>query len=213
MRRSVVRDDVRWLSSIFITQPIRKSPFWQGKLANIQLGASMLDGIVVPPGGVFSFWTVIGRPSQTAGYAIGRAIRDDLVGGDIGGGLCQLSGIAYEAGLRAGLDMLERHPHSRDLYNDAERFTPLGLDATVVWPWKDLRLGNPYDFAVMLRLGVNGFTLTAEVLGVEKIEQLHLEVTRNDSAIERHVVVTRSAPGRSLLPVSEDRYVINASPR
>jgi vancomycin resistance protein VanW len=34
----------------------------------------------------------------------------------MGGGLCQLSGIVYEAGLRAGLDPAERHPHSRDLY-------------------------------------------------------------------------------------------------
>ena len=114
-----------------IVQEIKGTAFLEGKLANITLGAARLDGVVIEPGETFSFWSLVGMPSAASGFAVGRSIRSGLVGGEIGGGLCQVSGIAYEAGLRAGLTVVERHPHSRDLYAESERFTPLGLDATV----------------------------------------------------------------------------------
>jgi hypothetical protein len=115
-----------------VVQDIKPSAFFEGKLANIGLGAKRLDGVVVAPGEVLSFWKLVGRPSAAAGFEIGRSIRGGAAGADIGGGLCQLSGIAYEAGC-GGSEVVERHPHSRDLYAEEDRFTPLGLDATVVW--------------------------------------------------------------------------------
>jgi vancomycin resistance protein VanW len=135
-----------------VVQEIKPTGFLEGKLANIGLSAALLDGVVVAPGEIFSFWKLVGRPSAAAGFAIGRSIRGGIVGGEIGGGLCQVSGIAYEAGLRAGLTVVERHPHSRDLYTEEERFTPLGLDATVVWPNKDLRLSNPLAVPLQFRI-------------------------------------------------------------
>src|SRR3954468_867305 len=136
-----------------IVQQIKGSAFLEGKMANIALGAALLDGVIVGPGEIFSFWSLVGCPSAAHGFAVGRSIRGGVVGGEIGGGLCQVSGIAYEAGLRAGLAVIERHPHSRDLYAEAERFTPLGMDATVVWPYRDLRLLNPHE--VPARFGLN----------------------------------------------------------
>jgi vancomycin resistance protein VanW len=116
-------------AALQVEQAIRQSPLWEGKLANLQLGAAMLDGVKIAPGEVFSFWHWIGQPSTARGFAIGRAILADEATGDPGGGLCQLSGIIYELGLRGGLTVAERHAHSRDLYaSEEERFTPLGLD-------------------------------------------------------------------------------------
>src|SRR6218665_1741524 len=146
-----------------VVQEIRPGAFVEGKLANIRLSAARLDGVIVAPGETLSFWALVGRPSVAAGFQLGRSIRDDLVGGEIGGGLCQVSGIAYEAGLRAGLTPVERHPHSRDLYSETERFTPLGLDATVVWPWKDLRLLNRLAVPVQFRLAVRELRIVASV--------------------------------------------------
>ena len=59
----------------------------------------------------------------------------------MGGGSCQLSGILYYLMLQAGLEAIERFPHSADIYTDETRFTLLGSDATVVIALK-LR---PYD--------------------------------------------------------------------
>jgi hypothetical protein len=109
-----------------VGQEIKRSAFYEGKLANIALGARRLDGVVVRPGETMSFWKLVGRPSVTNGFELGRSIRGGEAVGDIGGGLCQLSGITYEVGLRAGLDPVERHPHSRDLYPEAGALHALG---------------------------------------------------------------------------------------
>ena len=187
-----------------VVQEIRKSAFFEGKLANIRLGAALLDGVVVRPGEIFSFWALVGRPTQKAGFRTGRSVRGGAVAGDVGGGLCQLSGIAYEAGLRAGLDPVERHPHSRDLYSEEERFTPLGLDATLVWPYKDLRMINRLAVPVQLRSVVRELTVAASVMAPVAIEALELEVERIDHRDRREVRVRRGAE-----TISEDVYVFS----
>jgi vancomycin resistance protein VanW len=191
-------------SAVSIAQPIKRSPLWEGKLANLQRGAAMLDGVKIGPGEVFSFWHWLGRPSTARGFAVGRAIRDDVATGDPGGGLCQLSGIAYELGLRGGLTVVERHAHSRDLYErEEDRFTPLGLDATVVWPWKDLRLENWLGVAVVLRFAVEGMVLKASLQADGEIAEQGLELKRADFTDHRVVTVRRE---RRI--VSCDRYAL-----
>lgn len=191
-------------SIVSIAQAIKQSPLWEGKLANLQRGAAMLDGVLIAPGEIFSFWHWLGRPIAARGFAIGRAIREDMATGDPGGGLCQLSGIAYELGLRGGLDIVERHAHSRDLYEaEEDRFTPLGLDATVVWPWKDLRLENRLGVPVVLRFAVTGMALRAWLQADGEVKPLALELERNDASDHRQVAVRRAG---SL--VSSDRYAI-----
>ena len=191
--------------AVELVQEIRQTAYFEGKLANIRLGAGLLDGVVVAPGETLSFWKLVGRPTAGAGFQLGRSIRGGAVAGDIGGGLCQLSGIAYEAGLRAELEVVERHPHSRDLYSEEERFTPLGLDATVVWPYKDLRLSNRLAVPVQFRFEVRGLTLSASIRAPRPIEQAALEIERSDEEGWRRVVVRRRRGG-AIETVSEDRY-------
>ena len=191
-----------------IVQAIKGSAFLAGKLANIRLGAARLDGVVVGPGETLSFWALVGRPSRAAGFETGRSIRGGVTGGDIGGGLCQLSGIAYEAGLRAGLIVAERHPHSRDLYTEEERFTPLGLDATVVWPWKDLRLVNPHQVPVRFGFAVGERELVAAVSAPVALAAAAIEIERVDSTGRREVRVMRRAAGQVAEAISEDVYAV-----
>ena len=189
-----------------IVQPIRNTAFVEGKLANIRLAVARLDGVTIAPGDILSFWALIGRPTAEAGYQLGRSIRNDAVGGEIGGGLCQVSGIAYELGLRAGLTLFERHPHSHDLYTEEERFTPLGFDATVVWPHKDLRLANPYDGPVTVRFAVEDRALRASLHASRPISAMALDVARTDHAGGREVRVSRCLEGGLAVLVSRDSY-------
>ena len=195
---------------VSIVQEIKPSPFLGGKLANLTLGASRLDGVTIAPGETLSFWRLVGKPSARAGFALGRSIRGGVAGGDIGGGLCQLSGIVYEAGIRAGLAPVERHPHSQDLYEEQERFTPLGLDATVVWPWKDLRLANPLAIPVRLRIAVRDLTLHAELHAPEPVAAAEIRIERIDGANRRRVRVTRQRDGQAE-PLSDDHYAVAPS--
>jgi len=191
-----------------IVQPIRNSAFVEGKHANIRLAVARLDGVTIAPGDILSFWALIGRPTAEAGFRLGRSIRDDVVSGEIGGGLCQVSGIAYELGLRAGLDPIERHPHSHDIYTEEERFTPLGLDATVVWPHKDLRMANPYEVPVTVRFAVEGMTLGASLHAPEPLRTMAVEIDRTDYADCRLVIVSRRAEGGAPNRVSRDSYKV-----
>lgn len=191
-------------SAVSIAQTIKQGPLWEGKLANLRLGAAVLDGVMIAPGQLFSFWHWIGQPTTARGFAVGRAIRDDEATGDPGGGLCQLSGIVYELGLRGGLTVAERHAHSRDLYQtEDERFTPLGLDATVVWPWKDLRLENVFGQPVVLRFAVEGMALRAWLQAEHSLAPQPLTLERIDQSDHRKVTVSRA--GQVL---STDRYAI-----
>lgn len=186
-----------------IAQPIRNTAFVEGKLANIRLGAARLDGVAIAPGEIFAFWKLVGRPTADAGFALGRSIRGGAVGGEIGGGLCQLSGIAYELLLRAGFDPLERHAHSHDLYSEEERFTPLGLDATVVWPYRDLRLANTLGMPATARFAVEGRTLRAALHAERPAGQAAIEIERVDHPNWRDVSVLRNGTA-----ISRDRYAI-----
>lgn len=184
-----------------IVQPIRMTAFAEGKLENIRLGAAALDGVTVAPGEIFSFWALVGEPSAAAGFALGRSIRGGEVGGEVGGGLCQVSGIAYELLLRGGLAPIERHPHSRDLYTEEERFTPLGLDATVVWPYRDVRFANRLDVPVTLRFAVEDQFLRATLHATEPRAPSTIEIARSEHPGYRDVRVWRDG-----VPISRDHY-------
>jgi vancomycin resistance protein VanW len=192
-----------------IAQEVKGGALLEGKLANIRLGAARLDGAVVAPGETLSFWKLVGRPLAGAGFEVGRSIRGGAVAGEIGGGLCQVSGILYEAGLRAGLVPAERHPHSRDLYAEEERFTPLGMDATVVWPWKDLRLLNPHAVPVQFGLVVRDLVLAISVRAPVPLARAAIEIERTDHADRRDVRVVRRIAGEAEL-ISDDVYAVMA---
>jgi vancomycin resistance protein YoaR len=58
-----------------------------------------IDGVVVPAGGVFSFWAQVGRPVARRGFAPGRELREGCLVPSVGGGLCRLSNALYQAAL------------------------------------------------------------------------------------------------------------------
>ena len=57
----------------------------------------------------------------------------------------------YNAGLLAGLDVVERHAHSVDAYGEARYFEP-GRDTTIEYGVLDVRFRNRYRFAVLIEL-------------------------------------------------------------
>ena len=77
------------------------------------MAVQAIDGVEVPAGEVFSFWRQIGRTTKARGFVNGRELREGCLIKSVGGGLCQLSNGLYEAALDAGLEIVERHAHSR----------------------------------------------------------------------------------------------------
>lgn len=94
----------------------------------MRLAVARLQGLVLPPRGVFSFWERIGAPVAGRGFVDGPSFLAGEVVATPGGGLCQLSGLLYNLALLAGCRVHERHPHRIDAYGEG-RYVPLGRDA------------------------------------------------------------------------------------
>jgi len=99
-----------------------------GNGANIRVPARLLNGIVVAPGEQFSFLKAMGPIDKAHGFALGGLISSGktVYGGAIGGGICTASTTLFNAVMRAGLQIDERHAH----FYYIDRY-PVGLDATV----------------------------------------------------------------------------------
>ncbi|MBP6012819.1 MAG: VanW family protein [Alphaproteobacteria bacterium] len=193
---------------VAVAQPIRHTAHFEGKLHNLTLAAHTLNGLEIPPCATVSFWRVIGRPTEAHGFRTGRAIINDRLSADIGGGLCQVASLLYELGLRTGMRIVERHPHSRDLYTEDTRFTPLGLDAAIVWGFKDVRWTNAHKCNVALHFHVEGETLHGSLHTAAPIPTCDLSIASHDEGSRRHVEVARTqGPTRAV--VSRETYVID----
>jgi vancomycin resistance protein YoaR len=130
---------------------------------NLRLAASKLDGHVVMPGETFDFNEVVGPRSEANGYKVAPVIaQGELVDG-IGGGTCQIAGTLHGAAFFAGLDIVERKPHTRPSF-----YIKMGMDATVVYPTITLRLKNPFTHPIVLHETVEDGLVRAEILGPKR---------------------------------------------
>lgn len=120
-----------------------------GKIENLRVAARKLNGVEVPPDKVFSFWAQLGKASRQRGYVEGRELREGCLIPSVGGGLCQLSNALYDAALKAGFEILERHPHSRIVPGS---LAESGRDATVFWNYVDLRFRSERAFRIEVKL-------------------------------------------------------------
>jgi len=151
-------------------------PLTAGKVQNLRAACLHLDGIEVPAGQVFSFWKQLGRTTRRKGFTEGRELRSGCMVPNLGGGLCQLSGLIHAAALHAGLDVVESHTHSRSLPG-----APLApeRDATVFWNYVDLRFSAPFDWRLECRLTATHLlvSIRAESSAVSRPKPPKIEIT------------------------------------
>ncbi|MCS7325334.1 MAG: VanW family protein [Anaerolineae bacterium] len=119
------------------------------RLANVRTAASRFHGVVIPPGAVFSFNALVGEISREEGFEEGLIIVGDRTVRGVGGGVCQVSTTAYQAALRAGFPILERHPHGYRV-SYYERGMGPGFDASVYSPWADLKFRNDLNSHLLI---------------------------------------------------------------
>jgi hypothetical protein len=116
-----------------------------GKVHNLRLAVKHLDGALLPAHETFSFWKQLGRATRRRGYVAGRELREGCIVPSVGGGLCQLSNALYDAALRAGFEIVERHAHTAVVPGS---LAEIGRDATVFWNYVDLRFRAGRDVRI-----------------------------------------------------------------
>jgi len=161
---------------------------------NIARACRTLDGAVIAPEAVFSFSDTVGEASVQNGYVRGRVLYRDEIVYETGGGLCQVSTTLYNAFLIAGFAIVERHRHFQPV-----SYAPLGLDATIKYGKKDLRMRNTTGQRVRISATMNDRSLVIALSAPAPItfryeidteeEELEIPLGQDDRRIRKGISV------------------------
>ncbi|GGR70843.1 hypothetical protein GCM10008959_35710 [Deinococcus seoulensis] len=150
---------------------------------NILVGAAKLDNMFVAPGEEFDFNKSIGEIDASTGFVKGFVISGGTLTKEDGGGICQVSTTVFRALYQAGLPITERHEHSHRV----SYYDPVGYEATVYAPQKNLRMKNDTGKHIFIQASWNRAdqTLRFDVFGAN---------TGREVTVSRPVVTDFKAP-------------------
>jgi vancomycin resistance protein VanW len=170
-----------------LLRPLREDimPLQHNKIVNLRLAVPRINGLILRPGEIFSFWKLIGKPSKKRGFTHGLILQNGRCLPGIGGGLCQLSNLIYWLTLHTPLTVQERWRHNYDVFPDAGRTQPFGSGATVVYNYVDLQIQNPTNDDYQLVLWLDNDYLNGAWHSSGKNE-LTYEVYENEHSIKSH---------------------------
>lgn len=140
----------------FITKILDTDP---DRVNNLQLCARTLDGVTVEPGQIFSFNDTVGKRTSQKGYEEAKILVEDKCEYAVGGGVCQISSTLYNAAKDAGMEIVERHSHSKDVH-----YVEKGNDAAVSWGSLDFKFRNVLTNPITLKIKVENGQVMAQII-------------------------------------------------
>jgi vancomycin resistance protein YoaR len=164
IRREHPAHDTKWAEALGITQQV--SSFTTNYLAgqprvhNIHLAADVLNNTVVEPGKTFSLNDKLGPRTPEKGYVKAPIILDDGFGEDYGGGISQLTTTLFNAVFFGGYVDVDHSPHHYYI----SRY-PMGREATIVYPYVDLKFRNDTKHGVLIRATYGATSVTVTFYG------------------------------------------------
>lgn len=135
----------------------------EGKKVNLQIAAAKLNGIIIEPGQTFSFWGLVGHPTEKEGYTQGLVIAGSQMKAGIAGGLCQLANMVHWLVLNSPMTVTELHHHSDALFPDERRTVPFGTGTSVFYKNIDYQFKNTTDQPVQLLFWLSDTDLCGEL--------------------------------------------------
>ncbi len=137
----------------------------KARVKNIEVAASKFVGVVIPPGGVFSFNHFVGDVTAANGFEDSLIIAGDRTAVGVGGGVCQVSTTIFRASFFGGFPTVERWAHGYVV----SYYGKPGIDATVYTPNVDFKFKNTSGAYLLIKPIVdtqNGI-LTFEFYGTD----------------------------------------------
>lgn len=129
--------EIDTMTSSFVTE---FNAWIYARSQNLHAGVSYINGAIVNPGEIFSFYEYAG-PYDKEGFVFYYEY--------VGNGVCQVATTVYDAALLGGLEIIERYPHKKK-----SEYVAGGLDATVAsgpgWV-TDMRWKNTYDYPIYIK--------------------------------------------------------------
>ncbi|MBD5547984.1 MAG: VanW family protein [Lachnospiraceae bacterium] len=149
------------------------------KVTNLKLASAKVNGIILHPGEVFSYWKLIGKPTKRKGYLDGMILKSGTFHAGTGGGLCQLSNLIFWMTIHTPLTVTERHRHSYDVFPDSNRTQPFGSGATCFYPHGDLMIRNNTNDTYQLMIWMDDEYLHGE-WRVSSSPEYHYEIVERN---------------------------------
>jgi vancomycin resistance protein YoaR len=144
-----------------------------GRSTNVEVGASLLNGTLIPPQSEFSFNGSIGWIDEDKGFVEAQVIDGEKIGKDIGGGICQVSTTVFRAAYLSGLPITEWWPHRfRIGFYEFDGWKP-GLDASILQPtedpatWADFKFENPSSHWMLIESWADGVNVVVNIYGAD----------------------------------------------
>lgn len=128
------------------------------RLNNIHIAISEINGYTLAPGETFSFNSVVGKRDEAKGYEKATVIVEGEKEKDYGGGVCQVSSTIFQAAQKAGLKIVERHSHQKDV-----GYAEKGEDAAVNYGTLDFKFYNNTNRKIKIVVSSGKNYVTAEI--------------------------------------------------
>ncbi len=135
----------------------------ENKAVNIELACKRINGLLIRPGEVFSFWRTVGKATRRKGYKDGRIIQNNRLKPGIGGGLCNLGNTIHLLILHSPLKVVEFHSHSDALAPDEGKRVPFSAGTCISYNNVDYRFLNDTEQDVQLMAWCEDEKLYAEL--------------------------------------------------
>ena len=156
--------DTKWAQALGITHQVSSfttyHPAGQPRVHNIHLAADVLNNTVVAPGQTFSLNDKLGPRTPEKGYVKAPIIVEDGFGEDYGGGISQLTTTLFNAVFFGGYVDVDHSPHHYYI----PRY-PLGREATIVFPYVDLKFRNDTKHGVLIHAYYSATSVTVTFYG------------------------------------------------
>ncbi len=133
-----------------------------GRVTNMKVATSRLNGSIIYPGETFSTNKCFGESTPANGYELAGAYINGKLDQDYGGGVCQVSSTLYNAVLRAELKVAERANHSLTV-----GYVPRGFDATLAGDYIDFKFTNDTSVPVYIESYLTGNQVVVNLYGKE----------------------------------------------
>lgn len=154
---------------------------------NIRLATETINSYLLMPGESFSFNGYVGNTTADKGYKAAGTYLNGKVVDSLGGGVCQVSTTLYNAIIKAGITPDVRYNHSMQVH-----YVPIGQDAAIAYPYKDLKFTNHYDSPIYIEGMVGSSSVTFSIYAADDAKPKNTSYQLSSSVVSQDANATKS---------------------
>lgn len=140
---------------------------------NIRIASECMNGTIIMPGETFSFNKTVGNCGLASrGFKMATIYSGGKIEQGIGGGICQVSSTLYNAVIYANLEIVQRDNHGFTV-----SYVACSRDATIYYPYLDLKFKNTREYPIKIVAEYNGAgILTVSIYGTKQENEYEVSI-------------------------------------